>query len=532
MIVTPAEMRRIEEAAFAAGATAEGLMDAVGRAMAARIAPDYGGATVVAFAGRGNNAGDALVAAAQLERQLSRGRAPARVVVRLLSAAGADTDKDLGDLPRRKLDALSAEVTRVSSAAELAALLADRTTAPRPLLVLDGLLGIGARGPLRDAIRAATREINALRVRHGARVYALDVPTGVDAETGACDPDAVVADETLTVGFPKTGLLADGAATEHVGRLRAIPLPEFTDEIVRHAAPEAAARGQLSTPATLVGLLGRRPFDAHKGMFGRVGILAGSVGATGAAVMCSHACARAGAGLITLLVAREVYPVVAAAASPEVMVQPLDSPPDALGMPFDVLGVGPGLGQQGTDRVRELIARWPKPMVVDADGLNALAEDISPLEHPAGPRLLTPHPGEMKRLLKGAAERGLKLPEHATRLETARAFTDRFPVALLLKGARTVIAERGRPPAFNSTGNPGMATGGMGDVLTGICAALLGQGLSTFDAGRVGAWLHGRAADLALRGGRGHAPSEESLLPGDLFERLGAAFRALRAGTE
>ena len=524
MIVTPAEMRRIEEAAFAAGtATAEGLMDAVGHAMAAVADREFTRrvGTVLVYVGKGNNAGDALVLARALAaRRAGRRHRDLRFFLRLTGDPA-----DLGELPARKLAELPPETFPRLAPGQF------REAGPGEggCLVVDGLLGIGAHGPLRGGILAAAREINELRTFPNVRVVALDVPTGVDAGTGAGDPEAVVADETWTVGFPKTGLLAD-AATNHVGRLRVIRLPEF--DAHAGAAPDAPSRGALSTPGTLAGRLPRRPFDAHKGMFGRVGLLAGSVGATGAAVMCAHACARAGAGLITLLVAREVYPVVAAAASPEVMVKPLDDPTEALGMPFDVLAVGPGLGQAGNGRVRELVARWPKPMVVDADGLNALAEDLSPLVNPPGPRLLTPHPGEMKRLLRDAAAHGLTLPADATRAETVRAFTGRFPVTLLLKGARTLIGERGRPPAYNSTGNPGMGTGGMGDVLTGICAGLLGQKLSAYDAARLGAWLHGRAADGALRGDRGdhNAPSEESLLPGDLFGHLGAAFRALRAG--
>ena len=282
------------------------------------------------------------------------------------------------------------------------------------------------------------------------------------------------------------------------------------------------------TKASLAGLLPPRPHESNKGMYGRVGILAGSVGATGAAVMCSHACARAGAGLITLLTHREIYPIVATAAAPEVMVKPIESPLDALDMNFDVLALGPGLGQSGDGAVRELIERWPKPMVVDADGLNALSKDVSALTRAAGPRLLTPHPGEMQRLLAGdAAARGSSVEKSASRQEIVRGFTDRYPVTLLLKGARTLIGERGRPLAYNTTGNAGMATGGMGDVLTGICAAFLGQKLSTFDAARLAAWLHGRAADRAIL--RGHE-SEQSLLPTDLFAHFGPVFTELRSG--
>ena len=279
------------------------------------------------------------------------------------------------------------------------------------------------------------------------------------------------------------------------------------------------------TPKSLAELLPPRAHESNKGMYGRVGILAGSIGASGAAVMCAHACARAGAGLITLLAHPDIYRIVASAAAPEVMVKPLASPVDALEMGFDVLALGPGLGQAGGADVRKLVERWPKPMIIDADGLNILASDLEPLRHAAGPRLLTPHPGEMQRLRKGdAARRQVALDEHASRAEIVRQFTANYPVTLLLKGARTIIGENGRAPAYNTTGNAGLATGGTGDTLTGICAALAGQKLSLYDAARLGAWLHGRAADLAVR----QRQSEQSLLATDLPLYFGAAFRELR----
>ena len=513
MIVTPAEMRAVEEAVFASGITAETLMDAVGEKIAVRVRQVFAptGGTVLIYAGKGNNAGDALVAAARL------GQSELHDVQ--LRLAQEDPDA-LGELARRKLDALPPEKFPRRNADEVRAI----RLAAGKICIVDGLLGIGAKGELREPIKSAAREINELRRTRGAYVIAIDTPTGLDAETGTADPDAVIADETLTVGFPKTGLLAD-RASNFVGKLHVIELPEFADG--GKQAPDAAARGSVTTAASLAGLLPVRPHESNKGMYGRVGILAGSVGATGAAVMCAHACARAGAGLITLLVHPDIYPIAAAAASPEIMVKPLASPTDALEMDFDVLALGPGLGKQAGDKVRALIERWPKPMVVDADGLNALSEDVGLLRCAAGPRLLTPHPGEMKRLLKGdAVARGGVFNDHASRAEIMRGFTDRYSVTLLLKGARTVIAEKGRPLAYNSTGNAGMATGGMGDVLTGICAGLAGQKLALFDAARFAAWLHGRAADLCVcQGGE----SVESLLPTDLFKQFGAVFRELRA---
>ena len=519
MIVTPEEMRAVEGAVFAAGTTAESLMDAVGARTAYHLIHRLwrGGGTVLIYAGKGNNAGDAFVAAGALAAMARDAHVPIGIKLRL----ALDDPASLGELAQRKLAALPPD--RFPRLTEQQA----RNVFSRVgrLCVLDGLLGIGARGALRDPIRSAAREINDLRQQRGAYVFAVDTPTGLDAATGEADTDAVVADETLTVGFAKTGLLVDPAAN-HVGKLHVLTLPEFAR--ASEQAPDARDRGEVITRSGLAGLLPPRPHESNKGMYGRVGILAGSVGATGAAVMCSHACARAGAGLITLLTHQEIYPVVAAAAAPEVMVKPLASPLDVLDMNFDVLALGPGLGQTGAAQVRALIERWPGPMVVDADGLNALAQDISPLTRAAGPRLLTPHPGEMARLLAGdAAARGVPVEKHAARKDLVRGWTDRYPVTLLLKGSRTLIGERGRPLAYNTTGNAGMATGGMGDVLTGICAAFLGQKLSPFDAARLAAWFHGRAADRAVL--RGHA-SEQSLLPTDLFGNFGPVFTELRAG--
>jgi len=174
------------------------------------------------------------------------------------------------------------------------------------------------------------------------------------------------------------------------------------------------------------------------------------------------------------------------------------------------------MGQSRAAQILKLVREARQPMVIDADGLNILARQMAVLKKARGPRLLTPHPGEMKRLFP---------KRELARAELARTFCAKYPVTLLLKGSRTIVAEAGRPLSYNTTGNPGMATGGMGDVLTGVCSGLLGAKLSPNDAARVGAWLCGRAAELALsRGGA----SEESLLPGDVLGQLGAAFTELR----
>jgi NAD(P)H-hydrate epimerase len=227
---------------------------------------------------------------------------------------------------------------------------------------------------------------------------------------------------------------------------------------------------------------------------------------------------RAGAGLVTLCVPEEIYSTAAALAPLECMVRPHCSLGEVLSIRADALGIGPGLGQKNSEDIIEIIRSFRGAAVLDADALNVLSNGhIGLLEACAGPRLLTPHPGEMARLDPEGVGRG--------REARVTQFTDRWPVTLLLKGARTLVGTKGRGVTFNTTGNPGMASGGMGDVLTGVCAALLAQGLPCHEAGALGAWLCGRAAEALVSSGR---RSEESLLASDVANALGEAFQALR----
>jgi hydroxyethylthiazole kinase-like uncharacterized protein yjeF len=521
-------MRAMEGEAFARGIDAEALMDQAGAGIAAAIRRFFPNpASCVVYSGKGNNGGDALVAAAHLKR------AGWDVDVRL-----AFPESESGELMRKKLESLRNLSWEGEAPAEPASMSPGGSAGASPSLtiILDGLLGLGAKPPLREPIRSACREINRLRREEGAFVFAVDLPTGLDGDSGETDPDCVIADCIISIGFAKKGLVAD-RATNFVGRLEIVPLADLPWEGEAPAEPvsmspggsagaspsllvrgraEAHTFGIVATAHSLRALLPRRDFDVHKNQFGRIGIVAGSKGFTGAALMCSLGALRGGAGLVEVFVLEEIYPVVAAAAAAEAMVKPIASYQSLLDEPVDVWAVGPGLGKSHAAEILELIERAEKPMVVDADGLNILAGKSETLSRCAGPRLLTPHPGEMKRLFP-AAER--------SRAETVATFCDKFPATLLLKGSRTIVGERKRPHSFNTTGNPGMATGGMGDVLTGVCAALIGQGLSPYDAARVGAWVCGRAAEIAVFNGRA---SQESLLPRDLLDHLGAAFNDLR----
>lgn len=479
-------MRAVEETAFAGGITADALMEQAGKGIARAVSKFFPipGRCLV-FAGKGHNAGDALVAA------------------RVLAQAGWEIETRL-IFPPSELSALTSQ--KLQELERLPAKQADGST-----VILDGLLGLGSHPPLRDPIRDACRTINSLGQK-GAYVFAVDFPSGLDGDSGATDRDCVVADFTITIGAAKCGLLAN-SALDHVGRLEVV--------LLKALAPAAATEpeAELAIPEVLAPLLPRRKFSAYKNQFGRIGILAGSRGLSGAAILCSLGALRAGGGLVELFVPTEIYELVAGAAPPEAMVKPLRSDDDLLEQTVDAWAIGPGLGRDLGARVLQLTREAKPPMVIDADALNILSGQMETLSAVKGPRLLTPHPGEMKRLSPN---------DTGTRAEIATKFCQSYEVTLLLKGSRTVVAEKGRPLSYNSTGNPGMATGGMGDVLTGVCGALLGAKLAPRDAARVGAWVCGRAAELAIFRGRA---SEESLLPSDLLDHLGLAFRELHSAS-
>jgi hydroxyethylthiazole kinase-like uncharacterized protein yjeF len=499
-------MRKAEEAAFASGVKVEALMDQAGAGVARTVCqffPNPG--MCIVFAGKGHNGGDALVAAGLLQQ------AGWSIDIRLPFA-----EEDCSELTRKKLRALrDAPETRdrhpLARRSLPAKAAADRTSAgsSRNTIILDGLLGTGAKSLLREPIRSAAREINRLRREQNAFVFAIDLPTGLDADSGEIDrEDCVIADCTVTIGFAKRGLIVD-SVLDFVGRIEVVPLPDL-------APADGSPSETVATPHSLRGLLPRRKFNAYKNQFGRIGVVAGSRGFVGAALMTTTGALRAGAGLVEVFVLEDIYQIVAAAAPVESMVKPVRSYKNLLEEKIDIWALGPGLGKSRAPEILELIEQAELPMVVDADGLNILAEKIDILERCRGPRLLTPHPGEMNRLFDAG-----KL----SRPEIARKFCDRFPVTLLLKGSRTIISQKDRPLSYNTTGNPGMASGGMGDVLTGVCAGLIGQKLSLYDAARIGAWACGRAAEMSIFGS---GASEESLLATDVLNHLGQAFNELK----
>lgn len=435
---------------------------------------------VLVVCGPGNNGGDGYVLA---KHALDSGR-EARVV-RL------DAHAPRGELARRALEEYRARGGQVEVFAG---------TLPPADLLVDALFGIGF-APAHEP--AAQGLIEAMRA-HRAPCLALDVPSGIDAATGAVPGPSVRATRTLEFIAAKPGL-ASGPAVEHAGVVEVadldVPAPAF-DGI----APKA----EIARPEQLREWLRPRRRDAHKGEFGRVLCIGGDHGGGGAIGMCGEAALRCGAGLVEVLT-REAHVPALLARRPELMVRAAERAEDVAAplQRADVVALGPGLGQELWGRVlfKTALAAG-KPTVLDADGLNLLAARKTGRALPHA--VLTPHPGEAARLLSVTLGQ-----VQSDRFGAARALADRHGAVVVLKGAGSIVAAPERTPRTVAVGNPGMATGGMGDLLTGVIAALLAQGLEPFDAATAGVLLHGIAGDAGARNG-----GERGLLPSDLLPFL------------
>ena len=363
---------------------------------------------------------------------------------------------------------------------------------PEADLLVDAVFGIGLSRPPEGRAADLLRAINA----HPAPVLALDVPSGVDAGTGHAAGAAVDADHTVEFIAAKAGLRT-GAATDLAGTLSLAALQVPPGDVA--AAAERLDAGDLPR------WLRPRRRDSHKGLHGRVLCIGGDHGLGGAIMLAAEAALRAGAGLVEVL-SRPLHVAPLLARLPEAMARGCDggrADPAVLAR-AGIIAVGPGLGQDpwGAALFGAAVESG-RPLVLDADGLNLLAGHA--VELPAG-TVLTPHPGEAARLL------GCTTAEvQADRFAAAAALVDRYRAAVVLKGAGSLVAAPGRLPRLVDAGNPGMAVGGMGDVLTGVVAALRAQGLDAFDAASCGALLHACAGDLAAGEG------ERGLLPRDLL---------------
>ena len=383
---------------------------------------------------------------------------------------------------------------------ELAPCDEDPAAIPRGCIVVDGVLGTGARGEPRGEAAEAIRWIRRLRDERGAFVVAIDVPSGLDADTGAFAENSVVADLTVTLALPKTCLApsAPEAGALRCGRVEAVDIG-FPPELV--GATPADADELIA--GDVEELLPPRPRAAHKGDFGHVAILGGSDRFTGAVALCAEAAARAGAGLVSVYTTREAATPLRARL-PEAMVSALPGPVvtrEALGPAFPAelrrrgtLVAGPGLttDDAALSALCHALESGVARAVLDADALTLLAAHPDLLETLPPATILTPHPGEAARLLgtdSSEVQRDRPAALHALVTKTG--------ATVVLKGAGTLVGAPGRGIHVLRAGNPGMATGGSGDVLAGICGALLAQGLAPFDAARLAVWRHATAGDEA-----------------------------------
>ena len=487
-ILTAAQMRAVDaRAAREPGLPVALLMERAGAGALAAMEARFGdlrGYRVAVLCGRGHNGGDGLVLARRLA---ARGAA--------VEAAVLAPRAELGGVVADNAAALVAAGVPLVEIADAAGL--ERWLGERPWdYAADALLGTGARGAPAGLFADAVAALNRARER-GTRVVALDLPTGLDADTGAAAEPCVAADLTVTFGYLKRGHVV------YPGR-RLCGAVEVVDIGIPPAAAVAeGCRVELFGPRAAAALAPRRAETAHKGSAGHGLLVGGSVGLTGAVALASEAALRAGLGLVYAAVPASLDEALEARLTEPITVPVAETAARAIApaaVPaiaerargVDALAVGPGLGRhpEAPELVLALLACAEVPVVVDADGLNALAATPEWWQRARGPLVVTPHLGEMSRLT------GVPVAKlEQTRLDAAADAAARWGVTVLLKGAPTVVAAPDGRVTVNPSGNPGMASAGMGDVLTGCVLAFLAQGLAPYDAARLAAYVHGRAAD-------------------------------------
>lgn len=482
-IVTAETMQQIDRKAISErGIPGLVLMENAGRGCAAAITEAFGTpGTATIIAGKGNNGGDGFV------------------IARLLAAEGWDLrvcvlarrDQFKGDA-LENLNRLPDSMLAFCPDPELLARHAESWKSS--IVIVDAIFGTGLASEVAGVHAEAVRLVN----DSGTPVVAVDIPSGIHGSTGKVLGSGIYADITVTFALAKQGHV-QYPGTEYCGKLQVVDIGIPADIM------DEAAGCEYGDAASIAKLLRRRSRTGHKGSYGHSLIIAGSTGKTGAAAMAANSAVRAGSGLVTVAVPASVHQILEIKTT-EAMTVPVPDAgrgflgPEALDALLaesaarDVVAVGPGLSWQPATAqlVRSLAVQLAQPLIIDADGLNALSEEPAVLMQRSGQvTVLTPHPGEMARLA-GITTAAVE----ADRLGVAADFARRYGVYLILKGARTIIASPDGPLAINGSGNPGMASGGMGDVLTGAVTALLAQGYDPFEACRIAVFIHGHAADL------------------------------------
>lgn len=515
-VVTGEQMQALDRRTITeAGIPSRALMERAGTGVATSVEHHFGppkGQRVTILCGKGNNGGDGFVVARLLHRR------HAKVQVVVLSAL-SELSKDAAAMYRQFVrTAGPSAVRQYGTTANLGSLLRESD------LIVDALLGTGLSSDITGRLADAIQHMNL----SGRPIVAVDLPSGIHADTGRVLGRAVMATHTITFGLPKLGLYLN-QGIDHAGRVTIsdIGIPRsYLDAVDTHVFLMTRSFVQAAMPA-------RKP-SSHKGTFGHAGIVAGSVGKTGAAAMAAQAALRIGAGLVTVAVPSSMNDVLESKLL-EVMTAPM---PETKARTFSrsaldrlaafvsartAVAIGPGLSThpETVELAQALIKQLARPSVLDADALNALAGRASLLTECKTPPILTPHPGEMARLEPDATAQSV----NADRLGTATRFARERGVYVVLKGARTIIARPDGVLAICPTGNPGMATAGTGDVLTGMTVGLLAQGLPQWEAACVATYLHGEAGDLAA-GAIGTA----GMIARDVIDHIPSALRTYDAG--
>jgi NAD(P)H-hydrate epimerase len=515
-IVTAEQMMRIDRECAENGLPTSVLMENAGKAVAievTRILGDYYSKKIVILAGPGNNGGDALVAARYLwDSGLG--------VQLYLFGKKREDDFNLEMVLERNMSC-----TRISTGDNLDRLDADLQSADA---VLDGLFGTGNNRPLEGVFRQALDKVRkAAAENQNLHIFAVDIPSGMNANTGAVDDICLYADDTITLGYPKAGMY-NQPASERAGRITVVDIgipPQIAEDVSL----------ELNTAIRVKNILPKRPVNANKGTFGKVLVIAGSVTYIGAAYLACMGAMRVGTGLVTLAIPSSLQPILASKLTEAtyLLLPEVDSQINSVisaklikdEIPnYDALLIGCGLGQslQTADLIKRLLFDNDglPPLVLDADALNILANEAEWWRQYKGSAILTPHPGEMSRLT------GMNVEEiQKNRLNVAEEEARKWHQTIVLKGAYSVIASSDQPSIINPAANPGLASAGTGDVLAGAISGFLAQGMSQADAASCGVFVHGEAGECVKK-----KLGDTGMIASDLLPELPLVINGIKQG--
>jgi NAD(P)H-hydrate epimerase len=513
-IVTAEQMRQIDRECVRRGITVAALMENAGRAVAEEVKNALGDLKdrpILCLAGGGNNGGDGLVASRYLNDW------GAKVVI-YLCAPRPEDDKNLKLVREHRISCIEAGEDK--NLKKLDEFLLNAA------VIIDALLGTGKMRPLEGVFKQVLEKATLAQQERGVKIVAIDLPSGMDADSGDTDPACPHADITVTLGFPKLGMFNFPGA-ERVGKLKVVDIG-IPEELAESVTTELIT-GKWAKTA-----LPRRPLNANKGSFGRVLVAAGSLNYIGAAYLACQGAQRTGAGLVTLATAASLQPILAAKLTETTYLPLPEAHPGFISAEagdvitrqsnqYDVLLIGCGLGQDPStvEFVSSLILEKELPLpVLDADAINILPKIPEWWQWLTDDAILTPHPGEMARLC------GLTIDEiQSDRLGITRQFAAEWHQTIVLKGAYTVIATTDGRCRVSPFANPGLASAGTGDVLAGVIAGLVAQGLTPFDAASLGVYLHGRAGETIKE-----KLGDAGMVASDLLPVLPSTIKQLKNG--